>query len=119
MYDYFSDYARRDEYRELLDGKFAWGGADFRMGRRCGCCRIRSGMCAGCIFNKLRCDEAELFREDVFKAAQFVTKSREGIRGAMEVFSTMHQPYGVMQRLIDGAAESQLRVFRVVCVGGD
>ncbi|MFC1738674.1 hypothetical protein ACFL1G_06465 [Planctomycetota bacterium] len=46
---------------------------------------------------KLRCDEVELFDEDVFAAAKFTTQSKTHITSAMEVISTMHRPYGSVQ----------------------
>jgi len=61
---------------------------------------------------RLRCDEAELFDREVWQAAQFVTQSRAGIAGRLEVLSTMHRPYGLMHELIGGAAEKGVRVFR-------
>jgi hypothetical protein len=60
---------------------------------------------------RLRCDELELFDEDVWKAAQFVTQSRDGIGGRLEVFSTMHRPYGLMHELIGSAGERNMRTF--------
>lgn len=57
---------------------------------------------------KIRCDEVELFRPEVWEAAQLVTRSRavEGrpdreIRGSIEAFSTWHRVGGLMQRIID------------------
>ncbi len=61
--------------------------------------------------HKLRCDEIELFEPDIFNAAQFVTRSDNGLRGAIEIFSTMHRPYGLMQRLIDNAAAAETPTF--------
>ncbi len=49
---------------------------------------------------KLRCDEVELFSEEVFAAAQFTTQSKDGILATQEIISTMHQPYGLMQKVI-------------------
>jgi hypothetical protein len=57
---------------------------------------------------KLRCDEVELFDPAVWQAAQLTTRSvgmRKGngepaIRGSVEVFSTMHKPGGLMQRIL-------------------
>jgi hypothetical protein len=112
MYDYFCDYAQSEKYRELLESKIRVGRCRFNNKSEVRILAHSQRDVRGIHIHKLRCDEAELFREDVFKAAQFVTKSRDKIRGAMEVFSTMHQPYGVMQRLIDGAAESRVRVFQ-------
>jgi hypothetical protein len=112
MYDYFCDYAKSEDYHDLLDGKIRVGRCRFKNQSQVRMLAHSQRDVRGIHINKLRCDEAELFRDDVFKAAQFVTKSRDGIRGAMEVFSTMHLPYGVMQRLIDGAAESKMRMFK-------
>jgi len=79
---------------------------------------------------KLRCDEVELFDREVWEAAQLVTKSRGAgpeiqcadllsrpnpkpgfrsptpavpISGAIEALSTLHRPFGLMQKLIDDA----------------
>lgn len=112
MYDYFCDYAQSKEYKDLLDGKIRVGRCRFTNQSQVRMLAHSQRDVRGIHINKLRCDEAELFREDVFKAAQFVTKSRDRLRGAMEVFSTMHLPYGVMQRLIDGAAESKMKMFK-------
>ncbi len=53
--------------------------------------------------HKLRCDEIELFEPEVFEAAKFITQSKDGIIGGMECLSTMHRPYGLMQKLVDAA----------------
>lgn len=45
---------------------------------------------------KLRCDELELFDEDVFAAAKFTTQSTDEVTASMECISTMHRPYGLM-----------------------
>lgn len=57
--------------------------------------------------HKLRCDEIELFDEQVFEAAKFTTQSSHNITGAMEMISTMHRPYGLMQKLISQANQNQ------------
>jgi len=61
---------------------------------------------------KLRCDEVELFERDVFAAAQFTTQSKGGILAAMEVISTMHRPYGLMQQIVGDADKSGVPVFK-------
>jgi len=61
---------------------------------------------------KLRCDEVELFDEDVFSAAKFVTQSKAGLTAAMEMISTMHRPYGLMQRLVSSAGNTGTPVFK-------
>jgi hypothetical protein len=61
---------------------------------------------------KLRCDEVELFDEDVFAAAKFTTQSTDTVTAAMELISTMHRPYGLMQREVAAAAERGVPVFK-------
>jgi hypothetical protein len=61
---------------------------------------------------KLRCDEVELFRDEVFAAAKFTTLSTDQIVAAMELISTMHRPYGLMQREVAAAAGAGVPVFQ-------
>jgi hypothetical protein len=61
---------------------------------------------------KLRCDEVELFDDEVFTAAKFITKSTDDITAAMEVLSTMHRPYGLMHKLIADAQTNNTPIFK-------
>ena len=61
---------------------------------------------------KLRCDELELFDVDVFAAAKFTTQSKAGITAAMELISTMHQPYGLMHEAVVSAHELGTPIFK-------
>ena len=61
---------------------------------------------------KLRCDEVELFDEGVFAAAKFTTQSKAGIKAAMELISTMHQPYGLMHEAVASAHELGTPIFK-------
>lgn len=62
--------------------------------------------------HKLRCDEVELFDEDVFSAAKFTTQSTHKIVSAMEMISTMHRPYGLMHGIVSGAGKTNTPVFK-------
>ncbi len=61
---------------------------------------------------KLRCDEVELFDEDVFAAAKFTTQSTANLAAAMELISTMHRPYGLMQKIVSSAGRLGTLVFK-------
>jgi len=61
---------------------------------------------------KLRCDELELFDEDVFAAAKFATQSTPGITAGMELISTMHKPYGLMHEVVTSAPKFGTPVFK-------
>lgn len=64
---------------------------------------------------KLRCDEVELFDPDIWEAAQLVTRSlkREPlVSGAIDALSTLHEPAGLMQRIMDDAARIDTPIVR-------
>ena len=52
---------------------------------------------------KIRCDEVDLFDSEVWRAVQFATRSIKGVRGSIEVLSTLHRSGGLMQKLVDEA----------------
>ena len=62
--------------------------------------------------HKLRCDEVELFKPDVWQAAQMAVRSSQcgpvAVRGAVEAISTMHRPYGLMRRIVEAGAPAQV-----------
>ncbi|MHC4982606.1 MAG: hypothetical protein ACYTF6_05495 [Planctomycetota bacterium] len=57
---------------------------------------------------RIRCDEVDLFDEEVWRAVQFSTRSRKDTRGSIEVLSTLHRPGGLMQRLVNEAHVADL-----------
>jgi len=64
--------------------------------------------------HRLKCDEVDEFSPDVWRAAQFVTQSSPGrdgrwIPAQMEVFSTLHRPFGPMAAIVDRLAHSGFR----------
>jgi hypothetical protein len=64
----------------------------------------------------LRCDEADLFKPDVWEAAQLTPRTAlcgpATVRGRIECFSTMQNPHGLMHRLIDECRAGNRRLFR-------
>ncbi|MEM1010910.1 MAG: hypothetical protein AAGI46_01675 [Planctomycetota bacterium] len=61
---------------------------------------------------KLRCDEVELFDDNVWEAAQLATRSTEHATAAIEAASTHHKSGGLMGRVIDNAAGRDAAVVR-------
>ncbi len=69
--------------------------------------------------HKMRCDEVEEFKPDIWEAAQLVTQSGVcggvHVRGTVEAMSTMHRPFGVMSRLVGkvlSGEKQRRRLFR-------
>ena len=54
---------------------------------------------------KIRCDEVDLFDNDVWQAVQFATRSVGRVRGSIEVLSTLHRTGGLMHQLVQEAQE--------------
>jgi hypothetical protein len=111
MYEYLTAFLHRG-YGQFLAGPV----------RKTKCCFINGSVVEvltqsptsvrGQHVQKLRCDELELFDEDVFAAAKFTTQSTASITAGMEMISTMHKPYGLMHEVVTSAAESGTPVFK-------
>jgi hypothetical protein len=61
---------------------------------------------------KLKLDEVDEFKDRIYEAALLIPKSARGIRAGVQIYSTMHKAYGLMNRVITEAAESGYRVFK-------
>ena len=109
---------------EYLTGFLNGGFGDFLAGAvRKDRCRFANGSAVevltqspasvrGQHIHKLRCDEVELFDENVFSAAKFTTHSTAGLVAAMEMISTMHRPCGLMQKIVSSAGGDGVPVFK-------
>jgi hypothetical protein len=61
---------------------------------------------------KLKLDEIDEFEDRIYEAALLIPKSARGIRASVQIYSTMHKPYGLMNRVVTEAAESGYRLFK-------
>ena len=104
LYDYLVRFLRRG-FEESLAGPVRKGGCRFANGSSVEVLTQSATSVRGTHVQKLRCDEVELFDEDVFAAAKFTTLSTDVCVGSMELISTMHKPYGIMQREVAAAKE--------------
>jgi hypothetical protein len=111
MYEYLTGFLHRG-YERFLSGPV----------RKTKCCFINGSTVEvlaqsatsvrGQHVQKLRCDELELFDEDVFAAAKFTTQSTAKITAGMELISTMHRPYGLMHEVVTSAPKFGTPVFK-------
>jgi hypothetical protein len=111
MYEYLTGFLRRG-YDEFLAGPIRKSKCRFANGSAVEVLTQSPMSIRGQHIQKLRCDEVELFDEDVFAAAKFTTQSKAGLLAAMEMISTMHRPYGLMQKIVSLAEESATAVFK-------
>lgn len=111
MYDYLAAFLQ-DDFAYALDGRLLTDACRFTNGAKVEVLPQSAPAIRGRHIHKLRCDEMELFNPDLFAAAQFVTRSGDGLRAAMEMFSTFHRPWGLMQQILQRADEIAMPTFR-------
>jgi hypothetical protein len=61
---------------------------------------------------KMRCDEVELFKPDIWEASQLVTRSIGSTRGTVEAISTLHAPWGLMSKILTRAEQTGTKIVR-------
>ncbi|MFZ2149182.1 MAG: hypothetical protein WAV28_18375 [Sedimentisphaerales bacterium] len=111
MYEYLTGFLRNG-FEEFLAGPIRKSKCRFANGSTVEVLTQSPMSIRGQHIQKLRCDEVELFDEDVFAAAKFTTQSKAGLLAAMEMISTMYRPYGLMQRIVSSAGEAGMPVFK-------
>jgi hypothetical protein len=111
MYEYLTGFLRNG-FEEFLAGPVRKSKCRFANGSAVEVLTQSPMSIRGQHIQKLRCDEVELFDEEVFAAAKFATQSKAGLLAAMEMISTMYQPYGLMQRIVSSAGEVGTPVFK-------
>jgi len=104
MYEYLAYFVNRG-FDRFIEGPLLKSRCSFKNGSRVEVLTQSPTSVRGQHVQKLRCDELELFDEDVFAAAHFTTHSTDSIRASMELLSTMHRPYGLMQKVVAGSKE--------------
>jgi hypothetical protein len=61
---------------------------------------------------KLKLDEVDEFEDRIYEAALLIPKSARGIRASVQIYSTMHKAYGLMNRVVTEAVESGYRLYK-------
>lgn len=121
MYQYLTGFLRNG-YERFLAGPVRKAGCHFQNGSAVDVLTQSQASVRGQHIQKLRCDEVELFDADVFNAAKFTTQSlvrrsdseggTDSIIAGMESISTMHKPYGLMQKIVSSAQQLNAPVFK-------
>jgi terminase large subunit-like protein len=111
MYEYLTTFLQRG-FEGALAGPVRKGSCRFANGAGVEVLTQSATSVRGQHVQKLRCDEVELFDEEVFAAAKFTTLSKDNLTAAMELISTMHRPYGIMQREVAAAADAGAALFK-------
>lgn len=111
MYEYLAGFVA-EHFEDRIDGRMHQEKCRFQNGAEVRVLSQSQRAVRGQHVQKLRCDEVELFQEEIFNAAKFCAKSRGAVLGAMECLSTMHQPFGLMQKIISQAADAHIPIYK-------
>jgi len=111
MYEYLTAFLHNG-FEEFLDGNVRKNRCRFINGSNVEVLTQSPASVRGQHIHKLRCDEVELFDPEVFAAAKFTTHSTSSLIAALESISTMHKPYGLMQKIVAPAPKLGLPVFK-------
>jgi hypothetical protein len=111
MYQYLTDFLR-GSYGRLLSESIRKTGCRFKNGSAVDVLTQSQASVRGQHVQKLRCDEVELFSPDIYNAAKFTTQSNDNTVAGMESISTMHKPYGLMQKIISSSGQNNTPVFK-------
>ncbi len=116
MYRYLRRLLESDLFGDLIDGNLTGHAVQLTNGSRVEVLAQSQTAVRGQRVHKVRCDEVELFEPEIWEAAQLVTRSGQCgkvyVPASIEALSTMHRPFGLMQRLVKDAKAANRRVFR-------
>lgn len=118
MHEHLRRLFKKDALAELVEGRITDGRLALVNGSVVELLAQSHTAVRGTRVQTLRCDEAELFKPDVFEAAMLATRSKvidisgvgpTEIAGSIECLSTMHVPFGLMSRVVQ---EPGRRLFK-------
>jgi hypothetical protein len=61
---------------------------------------------------KLKLDEIDEFDDRIYEAALLIPKTKHDIKASVQIYSTMHKAYGLMNRVITEAAQSGYKIYK-------
>jgi hypothetical protein len=61
---------------------------------------------------KLKLDEIDEFDDKIYEAALLIPKTAAGIEASVQIYSTMHKAYGLMNRVVSDAAENGYQLYK-------
>ncbi len=105
-----------ESFSSLVEGKATTRRLELHNGSRVEVLAQSHASVRGTRVQKLRCDEVDVLSQDLWEAAQLVTRSAKcgaiEVIGSVDCLSTMHKPHGIMRDIVAEAYEGKRRLFR-------
>lgn len=116
MHEHLRSLFARDPFAPLVERRMTDKRLRLTTGSRVELLAASQASVRGTRVQKLRCDEVDLFDPKIWEAAQLVTRSAQcgsiHVLGSIECLSTMHQPFGMMSRLVKDAQDHSRALFK-------
>ncbi len=116
MHEHLRSLFARQPFAPLVEGRMTDKRLRLTTGSRVELLAASQASVRGTRVQKLRCDEVDLFDKKIWEAAQLVTRSAQcgniHVPGSIECLSTMHQPFGMMSRLVKDAEDNSRALFK-------
>jgi len=116
MHEHLRNLFAKEPLSSLVEGKMTEKRLRLTTGSRVELIAASQASVRGTRVQKLRCDEVDLFDPKIWEAAQLVTRSAQCgpifVPGSIECLSTMHQPFGMMSKLVKEAETGCRKVFK-------
>jgi hypothetical protein len=111
MYNHISKF-QTPPFRHLIDGEPLKTWTQMNDGGSIQILTASSKSVRGPHPQKLKLDEVDEFEDKIYEAALLIPKSKKGIRASVQIYSTMHKAYGLMNRVISEAAQSGYKIYK-------
>jgi hypothetical protein len=111
MYNHISNF-QTAPFRHLIDGEPLKTWTHMNDGGSIQILTASSKSVRGPHPQKLKLDEIDEFEDKIYEAALLIPKSKKGLRASVQIYSTMHKAYGLMNRVITEAAQSGYKIYK-------
>ena len=111
MYNHISTF-QTDPFRHLIDGEPLKTWTLMNDGGTIQILTASSKSVRGPHPQKLKLDEVDEFEDKIYEAALLIPKTKKAIKASVQIYSTMHKAYGLMNRVITEAAQSGYKIYK-------
>jgi hypothetical protein len=101
-----------DDFRYLLRGEMLAGQTTLINKSNINILTASSKSVRGPHPQKLKLDEIDEFDDRIYEAALLIPKTKHDINASVQIYSTMHKAYGLMNRVITEAAQSGYKIYK-------
>lgn len=112
MYSYYKSIVYLDRFKEYIDAKPTKKRTILKNGSHVEILTQSQTSVRGTHVPILRMDEIDEFSQDIYETAIMIASKWKSHKARVEIFSTMHHPYGVMKHIVDRHEEDGRQLYK-------